>query len=156
MFHLYYLTIIFILYDNYCPLPFKKPFKRLNLFILICNCCIKEFFIGDIGISGCQQHNSQWSSALNLGWIPHKSMRSMATTQYVENKLLYNWESYSRLQNHHRGTLINFWTFFQGLFSLLERVMHIFFQNNVWCIKNLTIAVHSYVLQLWESLRIKR
>ena len=25
--------------------------------------------------------------------------------------------------------LINFWTFFQGLRSLLERVMHIFFQN---------------------------
>ena len=36
---------------------------------------------------------------------------------------------YSRLRNKHRGTLINFWTFFQGLRSLLERVMHIFFQN---------------------------
>ena len=38
---------------------------------------------------------------------------------------------YSRLRNKHRGTLINFWTFFQGLRSLLERVMHIFFQN-IW------------------------
>ena len=34
---------------------------------------------------------------------------------------------YSRLRNKHRGTLINFWTFFQGLHSLLERVMPIFF-----------------------------
>ena len=33
---------------------------------------------------------------------------------------------YSRLWNKHRGTLINFWTFFQRLRSLLERVMHIF------------------------------
>ena len=81
--------IIFLLYNNNCPLPFKRPFKRLDLFILICNCCIKEFFIGDIGISGCQQYNSQWSSALNLGWIPHKSMRSMATIQYVESKLFF-------------------------------------------------------------------
>ena len=37
--------------------------------------------------------------------------------------------AYSRLRNKHRGTLINFWTFFQGLCSLLERVMHFFFQN---------------------------
>ena len=37
--------------------------------------------------------------------------------------------AYSRLRNKHMGTLINFWTFFQGLHSLLERVMHIFFQN---------------------------
>ena len=37
--------------------------------------------------------------------------------------------TYSRLRNKHRGTLINFWTFFQGLHSLLGRVMHIFFQN---------------------------
>ena len=35
---------------------------------------------------------------------------------------------YSRLLNKHRGTLINFWIFFQGLRSLLERVMHIFFK----------------------------
>ena len=33
--------------------------------------------------------------------------------------------NYSR----HRATLINFWTFFQGLRSLLEMVMHFFFQN---------------------------
>ena len=31
---------------------------------------------------------------------------------------------YSRLRNKHKGMLINFWTFFQGLCSLLERVMH--------------------------------
>ena len=36
---------------------------------------------------------------------------------------------YSRLRNKHRGTLINFGTFFQGLCSLLERAMYIFFQN---------------------------
>ena len=29
----------------------------------------------------------------------------------------------------HRGTLISFWIFFQGLLSLLERVMHIFFSK---------------------------
>ena len=38
-------------------------------------------------------------------------------------------KEYSRLQNKHRATLINFCTFFQGLRSLLERVMHIIFQN---------------------------
>ena len=34
---------------------------------------------------------------------------------------------YSRLWNTHRGRLINFWTFFRGLCSLLKRVMHIVF-----------------------------
>ena len=45
---------------------------------------------------------------LNLNWI-------------ISNK-------YSRLRNKRRGMLINFWTFFQGLHSLLERVMPIFFK----------------------------
>ena len=36
---------------------------------------------------------------------------------------------YSRLRNKHRATIINSWTFFQGLHSLLGRVMHILFQN---------------------------
>ena len=35
--------------------------------------------------------------------------------------------SYSRLRNKHKGTLINFWGFFQGLRSLLERVILFFF-----------------------------
>ena len=34
---------------------------------------------------------------------------------------------YSRLQSKNRGMLINFWTFFQGLRSLLERLTHILF-----------------------------
>ena len=34
--------------------------------------------------------------------------------------------TYSRLRNKHRGTLINFLTFFQGLHSLLDRVMLFF------------------------------
>ena len=37
--------------------------------------------------------------------------------------------AYSILRNKHWGTLINFWNFFQGLRSLLERVMHIFFSK---------------------------
>ena len=36
---------------------------------------------------------------------------------------------YSRLRNKHRGMVIDFLTFFQGLHSLLERVMQIVFQN---------------------------
>ena len=36
---------------------------------------------------------------------------------------------YSRLRNKHRGTLIKFWTFIQGLRFLLERVMYIFFSK---------------------------
>ena len=36
---------------------------------------------------------------------------------------------YSRLQKKYRAMLINFWTFFQGLCSLLQRVMNIFFSN---------------------------
>ena len=42
-------------------------------------------------------------------------------------------QHYSRLRNKHRGTLIIFWTIFQGLWSLLERVMHILFQN-IFCL----------------------
>ena len=36
---------------------------------------------------------------------------------------------YSRLQKKYRAMLINFWTFFQGLCSLLQRVMNVFFSN---------------------------
>ena len=42
----------------------------------------------------------------------------------VISKIVQLW-----LRNKHRATLINFWTFFQGLHSLLERVMHIFFSK---------------------------
>ena len=38
----------------------------------------------------------------------------------------HNIVCYSRLRNKHRGTLINFWTFFQGVHSLLEMVMRTF------------------------------
>ena len=48
----------------------------------------------------------------------------LTKTTEVNKSLRSNY--YSRLRNKHRGTLINFWTFFQGLRSLLESVMHCF------------------------------
>ena len=67
----------------------------------------------------CVIHSSQQF------WFARYNKRGQITE--LSNQLLQL--CYSRLQNKHRGTLINFWTFFQGLRSLLERVMHIIFQN---------------------------
>ena len=53
---------------------------------------------------------------------------SLVTVMLLETFILIK-KSYFRLRNKHRGMLINFGTFFQGLCSLLERVMHIFFSK---------------------------
>ena len=73
---------------------------------------------------------------LSVAWneIVSNILRYLLTQFQIFSQKLFsetphNILNYSRLQNKHRGMLINFWTFFQGLHSLLERVMHIFFQN---------------------------
>ena len=53
-------------------------------------------------------------------------VKNVFSVSFVSENFVF---MYSRLWNKHKGMLIIFWTFFQGLSSLLERVMHIFFQN---------------------------
>ena len=51
------------------------------------------------------------------------------TPRYCPSFCTLKETGYSGIRNKHRGMLINFWTFFQGLRSLLERVMHVFFSK---------------------------
>ena len=57
------------------------------------------------------------------------SSRRRLNQQFIWLSTFQNPNLYSRLWNKYRVTLINFWTFFQGLCSLLEWIIHILFFN---------------------------
>ena len=66
-----------------------------------------------------------------LVFAREKNNQIMYLLQGIRVSKLYRFASceYSRVWNRRRPMLINFWTFFQGLRFLLERLMRIIFQN---------------------------
>ena len=57
------------------------------------------------------------------------SSRGRLNQQFIWLSTFQKPNLYSRLRNKYRVTLINFWTSFQGLCSLLEWIMHILFSK---------------------------
>ena len=71
-------------------------------------------------LSSYEFHEELFFTTLNKGIWPHKLFEFHAG---VKKFICYFWKIgtfypsqilYSRLQDKHRGTLINFWVFFQG------------------------------------------